>query len=303
VFIVGKILGTVIGFFVFDAVGAIVGFFTGHGLDFLLSKWWSSRRAAKAASKENSDKQSWTPEEQERSRQAFFTATFSIMGHLAKADGVVSKTEIKMAETIMARMSLSADMRAAAIKLFGIGKERDFQLDMYLQQFRDDCSNNSSLYRVFLETQIQAALADGAISSEEQRLLLHVARSLGFSKDDFRQMEMLVRVNLGLGDDHSYRYAGKKRRRENVKRGTSGHTVKPSYPATALINDAYVLMGLEESASQAELKNAYRKLMSEHHPDKLASKQLPESVLKLATDKTQAIQKANDDIKKYKGWK
>ena len=53
---------------------------------------------------------------------ALLTGSFSVMGHVAKADGRVSPDEIRMAEQLMNQMQLSPDMRAAAKKLFGEGK-------------------------------------------------------------------------------------------------------------------------------------------------------------------------------------
>ena len=64
---------------------------------------------------------------QERVQAAFFTTTFSVMGHIAKADGQVSAREISAARNIMAQMQLSGTQREAAIKLRSeerrVGKE------------------------------------------------------------------------------------------------------------------------------------------------------------------------------------
>ena len=66
---------------------------------------------------------------QERVQAAFFTTTFSVMGHVAKADGHVSPQEIASAKNIMAQMQLSAEQRKAAIKFFDQGKTADFPLE------------------------------------------------------------------------------------------------------------------------------------------------------------------------------
>ena len=42
--------------------------------------------------------------------------------------------------------------------------------------------------------------------------------------------------------------------------------------------------------------------MSQNHPDKLIAQGLPEEMIKMATDKTQKIQKAYEQIKKHKGF-
>ena len=50
-----------------------------------------------------------------------------------------------------------------------------------------------------------------------------------------------------------------------------------------------------------ELKRAYRKLMSENHPDKLIAQGVPEDMIKLATERSQEIQAAYEMIKKSRG--
>ena len=59
--------------------------------------------------------------------------------------------------------------------------------------------------------------------------------------------------------------------------------------------------GISEQASPAEIKKAYRKQMSQHHPDKLLAKGLPEEMIKIATEKTQNIKAAYDRICAAKG--
>ncbi|NND89576.1 MAG: DnaJ domain-containing protein, partial [Granulosicoccus sp.] len=68
------------------------------------------------------------------------------------------------------------------------------------------------------------------------------------------------------------------------------------------VRDAYKALGVEPGDDKATIKRAYRRLMSQHHPDKLVSQGLPEEMIKLATDKTQNIQKAYERIKESKGW-
>ena len=65
----------------------------------------------------------------------------------------------------------------------------------------------------------------------------------------------------------------------------------------------YDRLGLSKDASQDEIKRAYRKLMSEHHPDKLVAKGLPPEMMEMAKQKAQEIQKAYELIKEQKGFK
>jgi DnaJ like chaperone protein len=65
--------------------------------------------------------------------------------------------------------------------------------------------------------------------------------------------------------------------------------------------DAYGVIGVSPEASDADVKKAWRKLMSQHHPDKLIAKGLPEDMVQLAKEKTQEIQAAYDRIKAARG--
>ncbi len=77
----------------------------------------------------------------------------------------------------------------------------------------------------------------------------------------------------------------------------SSYTHQPSH------SDAYSVLGVASSASVAEIKKAYRRLMNQHHPDKLASKGLPESMIKMAKEKTQQISAAYDLIRQERGFR
>ena len=78
-------------------------------------------------------------------QHAFFEATFSVMGHLAKADGRVSEEEIALAREVMSRMGLSEQARHEAIALFSKGKASDFALDEMLEKARVTVDNDARM--------------------------------------------------------------------------------------------------------------------------------------------------------------
>ena len=263
----GKLVGGTFGFMLGGPLGALLGGALGHTLD---------RGMASLEDAEELD-----PGERERVQTAFFTATFSVMGHMAKANGRVSEREIALAESVMARMELSQDMRRAAIRLFGEGKEEGFPLDEVLEQFRLECHRRRTLMQMFLEIQIQAAYADGRPGPKEQGLLRRICSSLGISELLFRHLEQLVRLQQELG-------AGA---------GAYGGRI-PQQPAAKgpTLDQAYAVLGVERKATDAQVKRAYRRLISQHHPDKLVSKGLPEEMMKLAAEKTHEIRRAYETI-------
>lgn len=208
-------------------------------------------------------------------QETFFRTTFRVMGHISKADGRVSEAEIRAAEQIMARMNLSPEQRRAAIGYFREGKAPDFDLDDALDVLRGVIRFQPMLARFFLEVQLEVAFADGRIDEAERALLLRIAERLGLSAEDLRRLESLLR--------------GERQRAGG----------RPSAPDA--LAAAYETLGVSPQASDAEVKRAYRRLMSQHHPDKLASQGLPEEMMRLAKEKTQHIIAAYETIRKARG--
>ncbi len=147
----GKLIGGSLGFMMGGPLGALLGTTLGHQFD-------AKRRGAGVRA---------LPGDQERIQLAFFTATFSVMGHIAKADGQVSQQEIQMAKSLMDQMRLDKQQRKAAIDLFEQGKHTDFPLNDVLHQFRHECQRRTTVLRMFIEMQVQAAMADGRLDPQE----------------------------------------------------------------------------------------------------------------------------------------
>jgi len=257
----GKLIGGAFGFMLGGPLGALLGAALGHNFD----------RGLKGLE--------FSPGDQERVQTAFFTATFSVMGYVAKADGRVTPEEIQLARAVMDQMRLDADKRHAAIKLFDQGKRADFPLDEVVTQFRQECHRRNTLMQMFVEIQLQAAYADGVMHAEERQLLLHICDLLGFSLHVFEHLEAIIRSSMG---------------------GRAQPGADYRSPQQTL-QTAYEVLDVQESASDSEVKRAYRRLMSQHHPDKLVSKGLPEEMIELAKQKTQEIRKAYEEVKERRG--
>lgn len=271
--IFGKLLGGIFGFGWGGILGAIIGALIGHQFDKALSRNLSGSGFGGAASN------------QAQIQQAFFRMTFLTMGKLAKADGQVSRDEIEWAEFVMSRMNLTADMRQQAMKLFSEGKAEGFDLEGELAAFRQVVGRHATVVQMFLEIQIQAAYADGEVSSAENALLKNICAQLGISAMRFEAIHQRIKAERAFaGQGGFHQQAGG----------------QPQYTPADKLKEAYKVIGVEASASDAELKKAYRRLMSQHHPDKLVAKGLPEEMMRIAKEKTQEIQAAYDLIKQHR---
>ena len=103
-------------------------------------------------------------------------------------------------------------------------------------------------------------------------MLVRIARGLGLSEADVAQLEALLRTGTGAPSP------GRK------------------------LDDAYAALGLTPTATDAQVKQAYRRLMSQNHPDKLAAKGLPESMRQVAEERTREISTAYALIKEARGF-
>ena len=275
---IGKILGTIFGFMFGRIPGAILGFFVGHMFDKGYSKNFNQTGGFNRF---------FASQDEFKTQAVFFHCLFSVMGHVAKADGKVSDIEIQMASALMDQMNLEGDMRKEAQQAFRDGKAADFALKKTVQEFKESCHGRRDILQVYLEILIQAAYVDGKLDKSEQAILETVSQYLGFSQHDLLYLmsafEAEMRFRQGAGG----------------KQNANGQ----KYSSQQSLDDAYKILGMKTSDDDKSIKKAYRKLMSEHHPDKLVSKGLPKQALELAKNKTQDIQSAYELIKDKRGFK
>ena len=249
------IIGGLIGY----TFGKLPGFLIGAAIGAFLLNYMKSRLIGKL----------------QKIQSDFVESVFAVMGALCKADGVVSKDEIQMAETMFARFRLNEDQKTKVKAAFNRGKEPDFDLDTELNHFLQMSGRQPAFLQMFLQVQVSAVAADGVIHPAEHKMLVRIARGLGLPESQVDQLEAMLR---GAHTGHTGAGLGQR-------------------STTQKIDDAYKVLGVSPSASDTEIKKVYRKLMSENHPDKLAGKGLPESMREMAEERTQEISHAYDVIK------
>lgn len=198
---------------------------------------------------------------------------FSIMGALCRADRVVSRDEIAAVEQIFRMLRLGREQREQAIASFNRGKQPDFNLDAAVDEFARLIRGRRPLLQLFLQLQVMAVAADGRIHPAEHAMLVRIASRLGLGEADVAQLEALLRAATG---------------------GPSAAGAPPSQDRLA---DAYAALGVTSDASAAEIKHAYRKLISQNHPDKLAARGLPENMRPVAEERSRELNSAYDLIK------
>ncbi|SNY60191.1 DnaJ like chaperone protein [Arsukibacterium tuosuense] len=255
----GKILGALFGLALLRLPGLFIGLILGH--------WFDVKMGANLARFRGLFNES------EEQQGLFMYTTFATMGHIAKATGVVTPAHIRQARHFMQQLGLNEAQQQEAQAAFRDGKASNFPLVAQLQAFHQHFGRQKDVTHYFVEIQLGIANVDGEMSHEQYQLLQQVALQLSVSRLQLEQMLAAYRAQQRFN-------------RHDSKR-----------PSANAMQDAYKVLGVSDNCTEKELKRAYRKLMAQHHPDKLMAKGVPAAMLDVAKRRTQEIQAAYELLK------
>ncbi len=252
----GKIVGAALGFLSGRWYFVLLGVLLGHQFDRGMERVAETRGAG--------------------GRDAdFIDALFAVMGHIAKADGLVTEAEIRAARRTMHSIGLGPDAVRAAIAAFTRGKASDYPLHETVRRFAK--RRTQAERSLFLKLQLNAAMAAGPLGRPARARLWEVCQALGFSRVELAQLEAVLRAQQGFA---------------NSARGRADRDREA---------DAYQTLGVAATASDADVKRAYRRLMNRIHPDKLAAEDVTETERSAAGRRATEANRAYELIRKRRG--
>lgn len=256
-----KIVCAILGYIIAGFLGGLLGFIVGGVVDRAQTGGAFSRIRSRA--------------DVRLQQETFFRTLFLLMGRLAKSDGQVSEAEIQLAQSVMQRLRLSPEAQDQARQLFNEGKSSNFDLVSVLENFKQ-IVGPGDLTRTLLEVLLVSAYADGHFSVEEKSFVSQVCAHLGVSVAEFEALHIQVKQQAHF---------------------RQGYSSSGSMGSKDLLKAAYEALGVTSDMNDADIKKAYRRLMSKNHPDKLSAKGLPKEMIELAKERTQEIQSAYELIK------
>lgn len=258
----GKTIGVVSGYLFAGPAGAVFGLLLGNIIDKSILSYMYNPR--------------WYHYRQESTeiKNLFVQALFKTMGHIAKSDGLISEADIQMARTIMREMRLIGTHKREAMNYYNAGKAANFNLGRTLQLINALCQHNPPLVKLFVDTILRVSHVDGQHAHKQQQVNIVLSR-LGFKT---------------VGGDHRESWQQQRQERNNYQA-----------PTPETVSD-YALLGVSPKAKKNDIKRAYRKKISQIHPDKLIARGAGKAKIDEATRMTQKLQAAYDRIKKAKGF-
>jgi DnaJ like chaperone protein len=201
---------------------------------------------------------------QSQAQSAFMIAMISLAAKVAKADGRVSPEEIRFFdEFLKTTLGMTAEDRRIAARIFNQARDSKVPARDFARQIRQLLGHQPDRLRDLVCLLLKLAFADGVLGAEEETLIRQIARDLGIGDHGYEECMAL------FGRDS--------------------------------IESAYKTLGLDRSATDAQVKSAYRRLAKEYHPDTLAAKGLSEEFAQYAREKIRAVNAAYERIREARG--
>ena len=269
---IGKWIGGALGWILAggNILGAVAGFCIGSMLDEALDSNNTDNTTGNGFNGMNGNGFNNT-RPYEEARNSFLFSMLVLSSYVIKADGKIMHSEMEFVRQFLRHnfgtqaVSQGEDI---LLKLFELQKQQGpYQ---FKETIRKSCVEigfhmNISQRLQLLNYLVIIAKVDGIVSPEEVAALKEVARYLGLSPQD---VDSMLNLESGAKDSSS-------------------------------IEEAYKVLGILPSATDEEVKTAYRKMALKHHPDRVAS--LGEDVRKAAEKKFQKINDAKERIFKARG--
>lgn len=259
----GKWIGGFLGFMTGGPLGALAGFALGALFD----------KGLDSVNEDSSNQQAYAHSNRsyEGQRNSFMFSLLVLASYIIKADGKVMHSEMELVRRFLRQnFGEQAKRQGEEILLKLFEQQKRLGMAEYRTVIQDSCHQirANMIYEQRLQLLnflVMIAQADAVVSPEEIAALKEVAIHMGLSVEDVIQML-------------------------NLRSGSS---------ATNSLDDAYKVLGIAPSATNDEVKAAYRKMALKHHPDKVAA--LGEDVRKAAEKKFQEINDAKEKIFKARG--
>lgn len=198
-----------------------------------------------------------------RGRETAFTMSIiALSAKMAVADGVVSRPEVAIFHRLV-DIPEGADKHVD--RFFALAQQDVAGFDSYARKVRKLFADSPATLEHVLDALFEIATSDGLVHGDELAYLEAISEIFGFDSVRFEQI-------------------------------ASQHVLLPTGN-----RDPYAVLGLAPDVTDEELRRTYRRLVAEHHPDRMIAKGVPEELMGLASAKMASINTAYRDVTRARG--
>ena len=231
------------------------------------------------------------PKKQAAGQLAYFTALFSMLAKIAKADGVVSKEELSAVETYMTHtLQLRGTNRMLAIKIFRKAKDSTERFEEFAEQYAALFVHDRKTLERTVDLLLAIASAEPRGTERKYALIRKAVKLFGLEPAQYERLRSRY--------PHSHHAGSTKERTGKRQRVTlNGARLKgASKRASFHCADPHLVLGCKVGDSPEILRSAYRRLARKYHPDTIAAQGLPPEFKRFAERKFREIQSAYEQL-------
>jgi DnaJ like chaperone protein len=199
----------------------------------------------------------------EQAQAAYFISLFSVLGKLAKVDGVVNNEEIAVVEGFISMLRIPEDEKQFAKRIFIEARDSQYSIDDFAEQLYRMNRHQPIILISFMDLLFKMAAADGKLHENEDAALSRIRNIFCISEQQFNDIKTRY-----FKDTDKY----------------------------------YKILCCTPANSDQEIKSSYKRLIKDFHPDAVISKGLPEEFVQFATGRFREIQDAYEKIRKERAF-
>ncbi|WP_332716460.1 DnaJ family molecular chaperone [Pelagibacterium mangrovi] len=193
---------------------------------------------------------------------AFTMSIIALSAKMAVADGVVSRREVI---TFHKLVDIPEGADRHVDRFFALAQQDVTGFDSYARKVRKLFADSPATLEHVLDALFEIATSDGIVHGDELAYLEAISEIFGFDTVRFEQ----------IASQHVLLSSGRR--------------------------DPYAVLGLAPDATDDEVRRTYRRLVAEHHPDRMVAKGVPEELMGLASAKMASINTAYRDVTQARG--
>jgi DnaJ like chaperone protein len=199
----------------------------------------------------------------EQAQAAYFIGMFSILGKLAKIDGVVTRDEIAVVENFINNLPITYGEKQFARQVFNEARDSSYSIEDFAFQLYQTTKEQPTVLLSFFDILFRVAAADGTFHPNEEAVLKRIKDIFRISDQQFNNVKAVYFKDL---------------------------------------DQCYKSLNCTPESSNQEIKSNYKKLVKDFHPDTIVSKGLPEEFTHFATERFREIQEAYEKVRQERNF-